>query len=420
MHAVSFFAHTGRLGFLVLGAVILVVVGGEALYADLGHFGRAPIAWGWYGVVLPSLVLAYFGQGALLIRDPSAIDNPFYRLAPGWALYPLVALATAATIIASQALISGAFSLARQAVQLGFSPRLVVRHTSETHVGQIYVPVVNWSLMLACLGLVLGFQRSQNLAAAYGVAVAGTMLITTVLFFFVVRERFHWSSALAVPLCVTFLVVDASFFVATLFKLPHGGWFPLVMGAAIFTLMTTWRTGRALVRRRLHAGTRLDEFLRDLARDEPVRAPGVGAYLFGSRGVVPPALDATLRHHGALHEQVLVITVELQETPRVDDRGRVEVEDLGHGFREVVLRFGFMEDPDVPRALSREADALGLDLDAVSYLLGRESIQVTARPGMAPWREHLFALMSRNATSAVAYFRLPPEQTIEIGAVVAL
>ena len=372
-------------------------------------------------MVLPSLVLVYFGQGALLIGDPSAIDNPFYRLSPAWALYPLVVLATAATVIASQALISGAFSLTRQAVQLGYSPRVYIRHTSESHIGQIYIPSVNWFLMLACVGLVLGFQRSENLAAAYGLAVSGTMLITTILFFVVILDRFHWPVGLAVPVCSVFFVVDLSFFGATLFKIPSGGWFPLVMGVVIFTAQTTWHTGRRLIRERLHAGLPLTEFVRSLSDHPPIRAPGMGAYLFGRPGVTPPALLATLRYHDSLHEQILVISVITEERPRVHELQRMEMMDLGEGFHEVVLRFGFMEDPDVPRALSgRAAMNLGVDLDSVTYFLGRESIQVTPQPGMGMWREHLFALMSRNATSAAQYLRLPPEQTVEIGVVVAL
>jgi len=419
--AVSFFVDNGVTAFLVLGAVILVVVGGEALYADMGHFGRKPIVVGWYGLVLPSLILVYFGQGALLLSEPASIDNPFYRLSPAWALYPLVVLATVATVIASQALISGAFSLTRQAVQLGYSPRLRIKHTSESHIGQIYVPSVNWLLMLACVGLVLGFRRSENLAAAYGLAVSGTMLITTILFFVVIRERFNWPASLAVPLCLVFFVVDLSFFGATLFKIPRGGWFPLAMGAVIFTVLTTWHSGRELVRKRLRAGLPLTAFVKSLSRHPPVRAPGTGAYLFGTPGVTPPALLASLRHHDSLHEQVLVVSVLTEERPRVHQLKRCEILHLGQGFHELILRFGFMEDPDVPRALAAKATLeLGLDLDSVTYFLGRESIQVTPLPGMAMWREHLFALMSRNATSAAQYFRLPPDQTFELGVVVAL
>src|ERR671918_93090 len=291
-HAVSFFAGNGFRGFLVLGAVILVVVRGEALYADMGHFGRRPIVLGWYALVLPSLLLVYFGQGALLIEEPEAIDNPFYRLAPEWGLYPLVVLATIATVIASQALISGAYSLTRQAVQLGYSPR--VHHTSATEIGQIYIGAVNWVLMAACVGLVIGFRKSANLAAAYGFAVTTTMVVTTIVFYFVARERFGWSLRLVVPLCVLFLVVDLAFFGATLFKIPDGGWFPLVAAIVVFTLLTTWRTGRRLVRERLvRGGIQLADFVRDVAEDRPVRTPGAGAYLASTPGVTPPHCSPT-------------------------------------------------------------------------------------------------------------------------------
>jgi KUP system potassium uptake protein len=421
VRAIAFFVDDGVTGFLALGAVILVVVGGEALYADLGHFGRRPIAAGWYGLVLPSLILVYFGQGALLIGRPAAIDNPFYRLAPDWFLYPMVALATAATVIASQALISGAYSLTRQAVQLGYCPRVYIRHTSETQVGQIYVPSVNWLLMLSCVALVVGFRRSANLAAAYGLAVSGTMLITTVLFFVVIRERFHWPKRWAVALCSLFLTVDIAFFGATLFKIPRGGWLPLVIGGLVFTVLSTWGTGRRLVRERLHAGVALAAFVEGLAEHPPIRVPGTCAYLFGTPGVAPPALIAALRHHDSLHEQVLVISVLTDERPRVLPLRRAEIVDLERGFHEVILRFGFMDEPDVPKSLEgRVAMELGVDLETITYFLGRESLQVSPRPGMARWREHLFAFMSRNATSAAHYFRLPPDQTIELGVVVEL
>jgi KUP system potassium uptake protein len=421
-YAVSFFANNGFRGFLSLGAVILVVVGGEALYADMGHFGRRPIMFGWYGLVMPSLILVYFGQGALLIDDPAAIDNPFYRLAPDWALYPLVVLATIATVIASQALISGAFSLTRQAVQLGYSPRVRVTHTSSSQIGQIYIGAVNWLLMAACVGLVIGFRKSANLAAAYGFAVSTTMVLTTIVFYFVARERFAWPHWRAIALCSLFLSVDLAFFGATLFKIPHGGWFPLVAAVIVFTILSTWRTGRRLVHERLlRGGIPLPEFVRQVAEDPPMRTRGAGAYLASSPGVTPPALFANLAYNDAVHETVLVISVVTQEVPRIDPKERTEMVDLGAGFHQVVLRYGFMEDIDVPQALVVEvAPKLGIDLAGVPYFLGRESLRVTARPGMARWREHLFALMSRNATSAATYFDLPPEQIVEVGLAVEL
>ena len=421
-YAISFFADNGFRGFLVLGAVILVVVGGEALYADMGHFGRRPIMLGWYGLAMPSLVLVYFGQGALLIDDPQAIDNPFYRLAPDWALYPLVVLATVATVIASQALISGAFSLTRQAVQLGYSPRVRISQTSPTQIGQIYIGAINWLLMVACVGLVIGFQESANLAAAYGFAVSTTMVLTSIVFYFVARERFRWSPWRAVALCLLFLAVDLAFFGATLFKIPQGGWFPLVAAVVVFTVLSTWRTGRRLVHERLlRGGIPLTDFVRGVPEERPVRTRGAGAYLVSTPGVTPAALFANLEYNDAVHETVLVISVVTQEVPRIDAERRTEIIDLGSGFHQVVLRYGFMEDVDVPRALAAEAaPKLGVDLDRLPYFLGRESLRVTARPGMVRWREHLFALMSRNATSAATYFDLPPEQIVEVGLAVEL
>jgi KUP system potassium uptake protein len=419
--AFSFFADNGITGFRVLGAVILVVVGGEALYADMGHFGRRPIVLGWYAMVLPSLILVYFGQGALLIDDPSDIDNPFYRLAPGWALYPLVVLATMATVIASQALISGAFSLTRQAVQLGYSPRVRVKHTSPTEIGQIYIAAVNWVLMAACIGLVIGFQHSENLAAAYGFSVVTTMVVTTVVFYFVARERFGWKASFVIPLCVAFLAVDLSYFGASLFKIPDGGWFPLVAAILVFTVLSTWRTGRRLVSERLlRGGLPLPQFVASLAKHPPVRAPGAGAYLYSQPGITPPALLANLRHNDSVHETVMVISVVTGDKPRVHPARRAEQTDLGNGFHQVVLHYGFMEDQNVPAGLAPVASDLGVDLDTLPYFLGRESLRVTARPGMARWREHLYALLSRNATSAATYFHLPLDRTIELGLPVEL
>jgi KUP system potassium uptake protein len=420
--AVTFFADNGFTGFLVLGAVILVVVGGEALYADMGHFGRRPILLGWYGLVLPSLVLVYFGQGALLLEDPGALEHPFYEMAPEWALYPLVVLATMATVIASQALISGAYSLTRQAIQLGYSPRVDVRHTSATEIGQIYISSINWALMVACIGLVVGFQKSENLAAAYGLAVTTTMVITGVLFYVVGREHFGWSRRWLIPLTALFLTVDLAFFGATLFKIPDGGWFPLVAAILVFTVLSTWRTGRRLVRERLlRGGLPLERFVTDLERTPPIRTPGAGAYLFATPGLTPPALLAALRHHDALHRQVLVIAVVTEDVPRVHKLKRAEVTEVGDGITQVVLHFGFMEDPDVPQALAdRVVMKSGVDLDTLTYFIGRESVRVTDLPGMARWRERLFALLHRNAGNAGRYFNLPATQTVEVGTTIEL
>ena len=421
-HAIRFFVDNGFTGFLVLGAVILVVVGGEALYADMGHFGRRPIMIGWYAVVLPCLVLVYFGQGALLIREPAAIDNPFFRMAPHSMLYPLVLLATFATVIASQALITGAFSLTHQAIQLGFSPRVEVRHTSEEQAGQIYLPAINWLLMVACLALVIGFRESANLAAAYGVAVSTTMVMTMVLFSVVARGHFGWTSWVVYPICAVFLIVDLAFFGATLFKITAGGWFPLAVGVVIFTVMTTWRTGRRLVRKRLQGRMPpLQQFVDSLADGATTRTPGASAYLYSAPGVAPPSLLASLHHNDSLHEQVLVVCVVTEPVPRVSLPRRAEVTDLGSGFFQVVLHFGFMERPSIPRALgARVQSKVDIDLDTISYVIARENLQVSERPGMAMWREHLYALLSRNATGVARLFELPNDQTIEIGVIVEL
>ncbi|MFP3899369.1 MAG: potassium transporter Kup [Acidimicrobiia bacterium] len=422
LRGAEFFAHNGFTGFLALGSVFLVVTGGEALYADMGHFGRRPIALGWFSFVLPALLLNYFGQGAMLLGDPGAVENPFYRLAPAWGVLPLVVLATAATVIASQALISGAFSLTMQAVQLGYSPRVEIRHTSPTAFGQIYVPAVNWGLMLACIALVVGFGSSTNLAAAYGVAVTTTMVVTTLLFYVILRERFGWSTGAAGALCAGFLTAELGYFGANLFKVPAGGWFPLVVGAVVFALLTTWRTGRRLLGERIRGGGQpLESFLADLFAErrgaEPVsRVPGTAAFLSSTPALVPPALAANVRYNRVLHATVLTVSVVTDEVPRVPPADRAEVRDLGHGVHQVVLHYGFMEDPDVPTGLTEgAARPLRVRADATTYFLGAESLLVTRRPGMVRWREHLFALMSRNATNAADYFSLPPEATVTVG-----
>jgi len=417
-HAVRFFADGGFHSFLALGSVFLVVTGGEALYADMGHFGRKPIQIGWYAVVLPGLLLNYFGQGALLLRDPAA-GHPFYSLAPGWAVLPLVVLATMATVIASQALISGVYSLTMQAVQLGYAPRVRIEHTSAQAFGQIYIPAVNWALLLACIGLVVGFRSSSALAAAYGVAVTATMVITTLLFFVVLRERFHWSTPAAAGFCGAMLLIEGGFFAANLFKIPHGGWFPLVIGAIVFTVLTTWSRGRKLVRERIRRDElRLEDYIDGLFSrpDAPLRVPGTAIYLFGDPGGAPPALIANLRHHEALHERVIVLTVVVDHVPRVLPIQRGRVIDCGHGVTGVELHYGFLESPDVPRGL-REGTArhLGIDPYRAVYFLGSETIRSTTRPGMARWRERLYVLISRNANSAADYFNLPPEHTISVG-----
>ncbi len=417
-HAVAFFAANGLTGVLALGSVVLVVTGGEALYADMGHFGRRPIARAWVRFVLPSLLLNYLGQGALLLADPSAIDHPLYRMVPGWGTLPLLVLATAATVIASQALISGAFSLTMQASQVGYLPRVRVLHTSARERGQIYVPAVNRALMVACVGLVVGFGTSRNLAAAYGLAVTMTMVITTLLYFLVLRTRFGWSLPAAAGLCGAFLLVDGAFLAASAPKVPHGGWFPLVVGGAVFTLLTTWFTGRRIVRERARRGmTPLRPFLDSVLQQAPPRVEGTAVYLFGSSDMAPAPLLSNFRCNHVLHERVLAVNVVTDRVPRRLRVERVRRRDLGHGIAQVDLHYGFMEQPHVARDL---CDHLGVDPRHTTYVLGREQVVVTNRPGMARWREHLFAWMRRNATSAAAYFDLPPERVIEIATQVEL
>lgn len=411
-HAVAFFAENRMTGFLALGSVFLVVTGGEALYADMGHFGHRPISLGWFGIVLPGLLLNYFGQGALLIANPEAIDNPFYRMAPQWGLYPMVILATAATVIASQALISGAFSLTMQAVQLGYLPRVKIVHTSAKERGQIYVPGVNWALMIACVGLVLGFRSSTQLAAAYGVAVTMTMVITTLLFYVVAREHFGWSRGWMLALCGVFLVVDLAFFGANIPKIPHGGWFPLVAGGVVFAILTTWKTGRSIVRDRTQRGrTSLEDYLEGVWDEDSPRVPGTAVYLFGIPDMAPPPLIYNHRFNKILHDQNIALSVVTEEVPRVHPVERIERIDLGGGFEKIVMRYGFMEEPRVGDDLRRLE---GFEHDDTIYFLGRESVHVTAAPGMARWREHLFVFLKRNATGAVDYFHLPHDRVVEI------
>ncbi len=416
--AIRFFADNGSTGFVALGSVFLVVTGGEALYADMGHFGRKPISVSWFGLVLPGLLLNYFGQGAMLIADPEKIDNPFYRMAPQWALYPLVVLATVATIIASQALISGAFSLTMQAAQLGYLPRMKIIHTSSQEKGQIYVPAVNWMLMLACIGLVLGFRSSTGLAAAYGVAVTMTMVITTVLFYVVARSRLNWPLVPTAAMAAFFLAIDLAFFGANIPKIPHGGWFPIIAGFIVFTVLTTWYTGKKLVGQRIRgASTPLNTYLESIVKNNPPRPSSTAVYFHRRPGMVPPALVANVRSNQVLHQRVLVVAVITDEMPFVLPARRVKSTDVGHGVCQVEIHFGFMERPDVVKVLT---DKLGVDPLDVTYFLGSETVLVTPDPGMAMWREHLYAFLYRNATSAARYFRLPADRTFEVGMQVEL
>jgi KUP system potassium uptake protein len=421
-HAVRFFAVNGTHGLVVLGSVFLVVTGGEALYADMGHFGARPIRLSWFGLVLPMLLLNYYGQGALVLTDPTAAEHPFFRLAPSWALVPLVALTTLATVIASQAVISGAFSLTRQAVQLGYLPRVDIEHTSETAIGQIYIPGLNWVLMAACIGLVLGFRSSSRLAAAYGVAVTTDMVLTSVLFFVVARKRWNWSLPAAAALVAAFLTVDLSFWGASLLKIPSGGWFPLVVAVVVFTVMTTWSTGRAILGERIAERTiPMDQLLAELRTDPPTRVAGTAVYLARNADSVPHALLQNLRHNRVLHERVVVLALMTESTARVPAAERVQVHEMAPGMQRVVGRFGFVEDPDVTCVLTElESTAYAIDPTQSSFFLGRETLYATKRPGMAIWRERLFTVLARNARRASSYFNLPRDRVVEIGAEIEL
>ena len=415
-HAVTFFRENGLHGVTVLGAVFLAVTGGEALYADMGHFGRNPIRLAWFALVLPALLLNYMGQGALLLLDNSAAQ-PFFLMAPSWAVIPLVVLATAAAIIASQALISGSFSLTRQAIQLGLAPRLDVEHTSARERGQIYVPQINWALMAGTVLIVIGFRTSSNLAAAYGIAVTMEMLITVFLLYVVMTERWRWPVAAAGSVTALFLLVDVTFFGANAVKILQGGWVTLAIAALLFTLMTTWRTGRRLLAERLTArAVPLEDFIAMVAEHSPARVPGTAVFMTAQPRGTPPALAHNLRYNKILHEHVIVLTVTTAETPHVQREERVTVQPLGLGMFNVRARFGFMEDPDVPEALLLARDnGVLMDDEDVTYFLGRETILATRRKGMALWREKLFVLMARNAVRATAFFRLPPERVVELG-----
>ena len=433
-YAVDFFIRDGVEGFLILGAVVLVVTGAEALYADMGHFGRRPIRFTWFAIVLPCLVINYFGQAALLLVSPEARANPFFSLAPSWALYPMVGIATAAAIVASQALISGAFSLTRQAVQLGYIPRVTIVHTSSSQIGQIYIPEVNWALWIGCLALVVGFRSVTNLAGAYGVAVTGTMIVTTLLFHTVARERWGWPPWRARALTAMLLTVDLAFFSANVIKVEQGGWFPIAVGIGMYLLMTTWNRGRARLQAIVRENTLgMDLFLADVVRRQPPRVPGTAVFLTSETAGAPPVLLHHLKHNKVLHEKVLLMSVVTEEIPSVDEEDRVECKELGQGFYKVIAHYGFMESPDVPRALAAlgtpSADGRPVAIKAMetSFFLGRETLIATrntpagvpvpdAIGRMANWRKRLFILMTRNARSATAFFGLPPNRVVELGA----
>lgn len=413
-HAVRFFIENGKTALMALGAVVLVVTGGEALFADMGHFDRRSIKMGWFAVVLPSLLLNYLGQGSLLLHTPSAIENPFFYMAPDWAHLPLVGLATMSAIIASQALISGAFSLTRQGVQMGYIPRMNIIHTSDEEIGQIYCPLINWMLLAASVFLVVFFESSANLAAAYGIAVSLTMCITTGLMFYICRHRWGWTLASAAGAVGVLLTIDLAFLYANLFKILDGGWFPIAVAAAILTAMRVWRKGRLTVSRRMRQKTMtLKQFLEHLDTAAYARVPGTAIYMASDVGVIPPALIHNLRHNKALHEDVILLTVETEEVPVVPAEDRVKLRRVRKDIWQMVAAYGFMEDPNISKLITDRAGVLEIDASDLTYVLGQETI--IPKAGKMFWRGKIFAYLSRNAQRATRYFNLPPDDVVEIG-----
>ena len=416
-YAAAFLAGHGMIGLVTLGAVFLAVTGAEALYADLGHFGRKPIQTAWLYLVLPALALNYLGQGALVLSDPTAISNPFYRLVPSWALYPMIALATAATVIASQAVITGAFSLTSQAVQLGLLPRLQIRRTSETQAGQIYIPRIRGMLLVGTILLVVLFQSSNGLASAYGVAVAGTMLVDGVMAFIVIWRVWKWAFWGAIALMVPFIIIDLAFFGSNLLKITHGGWVPLLIGGCLLVVMLTWRRGaKILAAKTRRLETPLDLLLKSLAKSAPHRVPGTAVFLTAAPESAPTALLHSLKHYKVLHENNVILTIVTENIPRISPKDRVEMEPLGNGFMRLILHFGFMETPNIPRALAI-ARKLGwtFDIMSTSFFLSRRSVRPDARSGMPVWQDKLFIFLAQNADDASSYFQLPTDRVVEIG-----
>jgi KUP system potassium uptake protein len=416
LYAFHFILDTPHIAFLALGTVVLAVTGGEALYTDMGHFGRRPIRLTWFGLVMPALLLNYFGQGALLIHEAQAADNPFYHLVPDWGQLPMVFLATAATVIASQAVISGAFSVARQAVQMGYLPRMAIRQTSDKEKGQIYVPFTNWTLYLAVMALVFGFKSSSNLAAAYGIAVTGTMMIDTILVAFVVVLMWRWSLWLAVPVIAGFLLADTAYFAANAVKIPQGGWFPLAMGLVSFTVLTTWKRGRALLFNEMKRLSIPLEAIVEGMLDSIHRVSGTAVFMTSHAEGAPSAMLHNLKHNQVLHERNVLLTVMVEDRPYVPQAERVVVSDLTRGFYRVTVHYGFMEEPDLPAALNLCAQyGLGFDMMSTSFFVSRETVIPSLKRGMAPWREKLFSWMSKNAMSATDFFKIPTNRVVEMG-----
>lgn len=423
MWGVRFFADHGSHSVLILGVVVLAVTGGEALYADMGHFGAKPIRYAWYIMVLPCLMLNYLGQGAFVLKHPTAVVNPFYEAVPSWALYPMIVLATMAAVIASQAVITGAYSVARQAMQLGYIPRMQIKHTSRETIGQIYVPYINWVLMVAVLVVVLMFRSSTALATAYGISVSATMLIDTLLLALVARALWPRWRKFVLPLCVVFFVVDAGFVFANGAKFLDGAWFPVLLGLLVFTLLRTWRRGRELLHEEVRKeGIQLDSFLPGLMLAPPARVPGTAIFLTADPGVVPHALLHNLKHNKVLHERNVFLTVETLTVPIAPAAKRLKIEPIGDDFYRVLIRYGFIESPDVPLALMRSCDAGGIYFDPMdtTYFASRETVVASRHRGMPIWRDKLFAFMHRNAAPATGFFRIPGNRLVELGAQVEI
>jgi KUP system potassium uptake protein len=422
LYGASFLAGHGMIGLITLGAVFLAVTGAEALYADLGHFGRKPIQFAWIAVVLPSLALNYLGQGALVLGNPKAIENPFFLMYPEWALLPMVALATAATVIASQAVITGAYSLTRQAIQLGLLPRFEIRHTSETQVGQIYMPRVNALLLLGVLLLVAMFRSSSALASAYGIAVTGTMVVTATMAIVVIHKDWRWPLWAAIALIAPFLLIDVTFLGANLLKVADGGWMPLVLGAAVMAVMYTWRRGsRLLFEKTRKSEVPLDPLVASLERKPPVRVPGTAVFLTSDPSYAPTALMHSLKHYKVLHENNVILTIETASEPRIDPAERVEIEPIGETFQRVRLRFGFMEQPNVPKALAiARKQGCQFDIMSTSFFLSRRTLRPAASSCMPRWQDRLFIGLARSANDATDYFQIPTERVVEVGTQVAI